>query len=162
MKLLISRDTVNADAAFTVYDQCENLLFRIIGDDAVNIRKLKAVDNGGRCVMKVSVTPVLGNKLAFNILTSASALVVTINLKADVLSMKIHGAKLFFRGDLLKKAYEITDVSSKVLACHKPEAGKRGKYTLEVFDDAQLISLLGIAICADLLSISDSAVYCGA
>lgn len=162
MKLLISRNTSNADSAFLVYDECENLIFNISGKFSSAVRKLKADTVDGKCVMKISSTPELAGKLAFNVLTCDSAFVVTIKLKADVLSLKVHGAKLFFRGNLLQRSFEITDVSSKVLAIHKPEPGKRGRYTLEIFDDAQLVSLLGIALCADLLSFSDSAAMCRA
>lgn len=162
MKLLITRDTSNANSAFLVYDECENLLFNISGKYSSSVRKLRAITRNGKCVMKISSTPELVGKLAFNVLTCDSAFVVTIKLKSDALSLKIHGAKLFFRGNLMDRTFEITDVSSKVLACHKPEAGKRGRYTLEIFSDTQLISLLGIAICADLLSFSDSAAVCRA
>lgn len=162
MKLLISRDTSNVSAAFQVYDECEYLLFDISGKYSSAVRKLKALTKDGKCVMKISATPELAGKLAFNVLTADSAFVVTIRLKAEVLSLKVHGAKLFFRGNLLERCFEITDVSSKVLAIHKPEPGKRGRYTLEIFDEAQLVSLLGVAICADLLSFSDSAAVCRA
>lgn len=162
MKLLISRETSDSQSRFLVYDQYEKLLFNVIGKNGTAVRKVKAITPEGNCVLKISATPEIGKTIGYNILTPQGAFAVTVKLKSDDLSLKIHGVKLFFKGNLFTRSFEILDVSSKALAFHKPEAGKSGKYILEVFDDAQHLNLLAISICADLLSFSDSAYVCRA
>lgn len=162
MKLLISRDTVDAFSRFKVLDYAENPLFSVVERNTTALRRFKVIDNSGKCVLKISATPEIGSTLGYNVITPEGAFAVTVKLKASELSLKIHGAKLFFKGNLLTRSFEITDVSAKALAFHKPEAGKNGRYTLEINDEAQLFNMLAIAICADLLSFSDSAAVCRA
>lgn len=162
MKLLISRDVSDTFSRFTVYDFAQNPLFNVVGKEGSALRRVKVFDSEGRCVLKISATPEIGSKLVYNIVTPDSVFGVTVRLKADELSLKIHGAKLFFKGNLLTRTFEITDVSAKVLAFHKPEAGKSGRYTLEITDEAQTLSLLAVSLCADLLSFADSAAMCRA
>lgn len=162
MKLLISRDTNDVYTRFTVYDQYENLLFEIAGKEGAAVKKIKAFTPEGKCAFKISATPEIGSTIGYNVITLSSAFAVTVKLKAANMTLKIHGAKLFFKGSLLNRSFELTDVSSKTLAFHKPEAGKRGQYILEIYDETQMLSLLAVAICADLISFSDSAVMCRA
>ena len=162
MKLLISRDTNDVYTRFAVYDQYEQLLFEIAGKEGTAVKKIKAFTLDGKCAFKISATPEIGSTIGYNIVTPNSAFAVTIKLKASEMTLKIHGAKLFFRGNLLNRSFELTDVSSKVLAFHKPEAGKRGQYTLEIYDESQIFNLLAVSICADLISFSDSAAVCRA
>lgn len=112
--------------------------------------------------MKIAATPEIGGTVVYNVTTVNGAFAVTVKLRPKELSLKIHGEKLFFKGNLFERSFDITDVTSKSLAVHKPEAGKRGRYVLEVLDESQLLNLLGIAICADLLCFSDSAAVCRA
>lgn len=162
MKLLISRDTSDVYTRFAVYDACERLLYNVTGKDSTAVKRVKAITPEGKCVLKISATPEIGSTVGYNVVTPDSVFAVTVKLKVDELSLKIHGTKLFFKGNLFTRTFEITDVSSKTVAVHKPEAGKRGRYTLEIIDEAQLLSLLAISICADLLSFSDSALACRA
>lgn len=162
MKLLISRDTNDVYTRFAVYDQYEQQLFEIAGKEGTAVKKIKAFTLDGKCAFKISATPEIGSTIGYNIVTPSSAFAVTIKLKASEMTLKIHGAKLFFRGNLLNRSFELTDVSSKVLAFHKPEAGKRGQYTLEIYDESQILNLLAVSICADLISFSDSAAVCRA
>lgn len=162
MKLLISRDISEAFSRFTVYDCSENQLFSVVGKEDSPLRRVKVIDSSGRCVLKISATPEIGSKLGYNVITPDSVFAVTVRLKADELSLKIHGVKLFFKGNLLTRTFEITDVSAKTLAFHRPEAGKRERYVLEITDEAQTLSLLAVSLCADLLSFTDSAAVCRA
>ena len=162
MKLLIVRDTGEVFSRFKVYDYSERPLFSVIGKENTALRRIKVIAENGKCVLKISATPEIGSSFGYNIITPEGAFAVTVKLKASELSLKIHGAKLFFKGNLLTRTFEITDVSAKTVAIHIPEAGKSGRYTLEVFDEAQLYSLLAISICADLISFSDSAAVCRA
>ena len=162
MKLLLSRDTGEIHSRFMVYDEFENTLFTIVGKESHGVRKLKALTEDGNCVFKISATPEIGSTTGYNVITIQGAFAVTVKLKATDLRLKIHGAKLFCRGNLFNRSFEITDVSSKILAIHKPEAGKNGRYILEIYDETQMLSLLSIAICADLISFSDSASVCRA
>lgn len=162
MKLLISRETSDVYARFVVYDEFENLLFDIAGKEGTAVKKIKAFNPDGRCCFKISATPEIGSTVGYNVLTAGSAFAVTVKLKASNMTLKVHGAKIFFKGNLLSRSFELTDVSSKTLAFHKPEAGKMGQYTLEIYDEAQMLSLLAVSICADLISFSDSAAVCRA
>ena len=162
MKLLILRETNGDNACFKVFDECENLLFNVIGKDSHGVRQLKAFTSEDKCVIKISATPQIGSTTGYNVITPHHAFAVTVKLKAADLCLKIHGAKFFFRGNLYTRSFEITDVSSKAMACHKPEAGKSGRYILDVFEESQVLSLLAISICADTISFSDSAAICRA
>lgn len=162
MKLLISRDTSDVYSRFVVYDENENLLYSIKGKDNTAVKKIKAFTPEGKCLLKISATPEIGSTIGYNIITPEGAFALTVRLKPDELCLKILGTKLFFRGNLITRSFEITDVSAKALAFHKPEAGKSGRYVLEVIDEAQVFSLLAISICADLISFSDSAYVCRA
>lgn len=162
MKLLISRDTSDSCTRFTVYDESERLLFNIKGKEGGAVRKIKAFTPDDKCVFKISATPEIGSTVGYNVVTPNSAFAVTVKLKASEMTLKIHGAKLFFKGSILERRFELTDVSSKALAFHKPEAGKRGQYTLEIYDETQTINLLAVSVCADLISFSDSAAMCRA
>ena len=147
---------------FIVYDEREKKLFTIEGNSNRGVRKIKAFTEEGRCAFKISATPEIGGTIGYNVITVDTAFAVTVKHKSSELYLKVHGVKLFFRGNLFTRTFEITDVSSKVLAFHKPEASKSGRYTLEIYDDAQILSLLAISICADLISFSDSAAACRA
>lgn len=162
MKLLITRDTSDVFSRFKVYDYAENPLFSVVGKDSTALKRVKVIDREGKCVLKISATPEIGSTLGYNVITPDSVFAVTVKLKSSELSLKIHGTKLFFKGNLFARSFEITDVSAKTLAFHKPENGKSGCYTLEVFDEAQLLNVLAISICADLISFSDSAAVCRA
>ncbi len=162
MKLFISRDTSGADTRFIVLDEYEKLLFSIKGKDSHTVKKIKAFTPDGKCAFKISFTPEIGGTVGYNILTPDGVFAVTVKLKSSEASFKVHGAKLFFKGNLFTRNFEITDVSSKSLAFHKPEAGKAGRYILEVYDESKMLSVLAISICADLISFSDSAVVCRA
>ena len=162
MKLRIVRDTSNENSRFIVLDEFENSILTITGKESHGVKKLKALTEEGRCVFKISATPEIGSTIGYNVVTADGAFAVTVKLRLSELFLKIHGAKLFFKGNLFTRSFEITDVSSKTLAFHKPEAGKRGQYTLEIYDDAQMLSLIAVSICADLISFSDSAAVCRA
>lgn len=162
MKLLISRDTSDAFTRFSVFDECENLLFQIKGKESAAVRKFKAFTEDGNCIIKISATPEIGGTIGYNVVTAQSAFAVTVKIKASETTLKIHGAKLFFKGNLLERCFEISDVSSKVLAFHRQEPGKSGLYSLEIYDRTQMLSALAVSICADLLSFTDSAAVCRA
>lgn len=162
MKLFIVRCVSDASSLFAVYDQCENLLFNVVGKSGGALRKIRVLAPEGSCAVKISATPEIGGSLCCNILTPKNALAVIVKLKADEPLIKIHGEKLFFRGNILEKSFEITDVTAEVLAYHKPECGKTDRFIMEVFDDSRLLSFLSIALCVDLLSFSDSALMCRA
>ena len=160
MKLLIARDTDDDLSRFAVYNSDETLLLKVRGKENSTVRRVKAFDSDGNCVIKISATPEIGGTVGYNIVTAEGVFGVTVKFKSKEFSIKIHGNKLFFKGNILTRSFEITDVSTKTIAIHKPEAGKSGCYTLEVFDTALTLSLLSVAICVDLLSFSDSAVAC--
>lgn len=162
MKLLISRDTSDVNSRFAVYSESENLLYRVQGKDSTAVKKIKAFTPDGKCVLKISATPEIGSTIGYNVVTPEGAFAVTIRLRTDELTLKIHGAKLFIKGSILTRSFEITDVSAKTFAVHKPEAGKSGRYILDILDEAQLFNALAISICADLISFSDSAYVCRA
>lgn len=161
MKLLISREISDAGARFAVYDEYEKQLLSIKGNGTA-LKKIKAFTADDKCVFKIQATPEIGSTIGYNVLTPEGSFAVTVKIKSGDFSLKVHGAKLFFKGNLFTRCFEITDVSSKVLAFHKPEAGKSDRYVLEIFDEAQYLSLLSISICADMISFSDSAVVCRA
>lgn len=162
MKLLIARDMSEVFSRFVVFDHAENPIFSVVGKEGSALRRLKVIDNNGKCVLKISATPEIGGSLGYNVITPEGVFAVTVKLKSSELSLKIHGTKLFFKGNLLTRCFEITDVTSKTVAVHKPEAGKSGRYVLEVFDEAQYLNFIAISICADLISFSDSAAMCRA
>lgn len=161
MKLHITRNTSEEQGRFLVHNSSGNLFLTVSGKETP-IRKLKALTNDGKCAFRISATPEIGGAVGYNVSTPEGTFGVTIRLKAKELSLKIHGTKLFFKGNLFTRTFEITDVSSKTIAVHKPSSGKRGQYTLEVLDETQTLSLLAVAICADLISFSDSAAVCRA
>ncbi len=162
MKLFLVRDTSSENSRFVVLDEYEKTLFTVEGKNAHGVKKLKALTEEGRCVFKISATPEIGGTIGYNVITSDGAFAVTVKLKSSEVYFKIHGAKLFFKGNLFTRSFEITDVSSNTLAFHKPEAGKNGRYSLEIYDDAQTLRLIAVSVCADLISFSDSAAVCRA
>ena len=96
MKLLISRDTNDVYTRFAVYDQYEQQLFEIAGKEGTAVKKIKAFTLDGKCAFEISATPEIGSTIGYNIVTPNSAFAVTIKLKASEMTLKIHGAKLFF------------------------------------------------------------------
>lgn len=162
MKLFISRDTSNVYTRFKVLDEYEKPLFSVTGKEGHTVKKIKTLTPDGKCAFKISFTPEIGGTVGYNVLTHDGAFAVTVKLKASEFSFKIHGIKLFFKGNLFTRSFEITDVSSKTLAVHRPEAGKSGCYILDIYDEAQTLNVLAISICADLISFSDSAAVCRA
>ncbi|MBQ8795149.1 MAG: hypothetical protein IJZ54_01875 [Clostridia bacterium] len=161
MKLHITRDTSEEQGRFLVCNSPGEVFLTVKGKETP-IRKLKALTNDGSCAFRISATPEIISSVGYNVSTPQGTFGVTVRLKAKELSLKIHGTKLFFKGNLFTRTFEITDVSSKTVAVHKPVSGKSGQYTLEILDESQTASLIAIAICADLISFSDSAAVCRA
>lgn len=162
MKLHILRTLSESSERFTVTDSTGNLFLNIKSSSSQTFNKLYAYDSEGKVLFKISSTPEVAGRIGYNVVTPSAKFAVTVKLLSGSISFKIHGIKLYLRGNLLAHSFEITDVSSQVLAVHKPEPGKNGKYTLEVSDDSFCLTALSIAICADILSFSDSASYCRA
>lgn len=160
--MYISRDTSDGDQRFTVYDDCKNPIIKVISSPGIAFNKLKGFDNEGKVLFKISSTPELAGRIGYNVITPEANFAVTVKIKSGELVFRIHGIKLFFRGNLLSHEFEITDVSSVVAATHKANTGAANYYTFNISDDTQKLILLSIAICADLLSFSDSAALCRA
>ncbi len=162
MKLHIMRTVSDSSKRFLVTDSLANPFLNIESDTNSAFNKLYAYDSEGKVLFKIRTTPEVAGRIGYNIVTPNAKFAVTAKLMSGGISFKIHGLKLYLRGNLLTHSFEITDLSSNVLAVHKPEAGKIGCYTLEVSDDSYCLTALSIAICADIISFSDSAIFCRA
>ena len=162
MKLHILRSVSDSMERFSVTDALGNLFLNIKSSSPQAFNKLLAYDLEGKVILKISSTPEVAGRIGYNVLTPSAKFAVTVKLLSGGISFKIHGIKLYLRGNLLTHNFEITDVSSQILAVHKAEPGKNDRYTLEVFDDSFCFTALSIALCADILSFSDSAAYCRA
>ena len=162
MKLHIMRSVSDRSKRFMVTDSAGNSFINIESSSNSTFNKLYAYDSKGKVLFKISTTPEVAGRIGYNVVTPTTKFAVVVKLLSGGVSFKIHGLKLYLKGNLLTHTFEITDISSKVLALHKPEAGKSGRYTLEVSDDSLCLTALSIAICADILSFSDSASYCRA
>ena len=162
MKLLITRSISDSLKRFEVADSSGNKFVDIESCSPKVFNKLYAYDTEGKVLFKINSTPEVAGRIGYNIVTPSAKFAVSVKLSSGGVSFKIHGLKLYLRGDFLAHTFEITDVSSEVLAVHKPEAGKTGRYSLEVSENFHVLTALSIAICADILSFSDSASYCRA
>ncbi len=162
MKLHIMRSVSDSSKRFSVTDSAGNPFVNIESNPKSTLNKLYAYDSEGKVLFKISITPEVARRIGYNVVTPSTKFAVSAKLLSGGVSFKIHGIKLYIKGNLLSHTFEITDVSSTVLAIHKPEAGKSGRYTLDVLEDSFCLTALSIAICADILSFSDSVSYCRA
>jgi len=158
----MTRDTADINSRFKVYDSNGAELYSVMGKDSASIKRLKAFDNTGECLFRISVTPEIGSTVGYNVVTKDSMFGITAKLKADAMCLKFHGVKLFFKGNLITRDFVITDISQNVLLHHSPEPGKNGCYSLNFSDDSPTDVLIAVAVCADMLSFADSKAACRA
>ena len=162
MKLTIARDTDDINSRFKVYDSKGAELCSIKGKDSASIKRLKAFDNTGACLFRISVTPEIGSRVGYNVVTKDYVFGITAKLKADTMCLRFHGIKLYFKGNIITRDFEITDISQKVLSHHKTEPGTNGCYSMNISDDSLADVMIAVAVCADMLSFADSAAACRA
>lgn len=156
MKFYIKQST-GTEALFTVIDALGQSVYSVTGDSLSIGSKVYLIDNNQNEAARIFSLGISAMSRYSVFIGDKERARVTLNLASSKQPIKIKGVGWSFRGDLLTRSYDLSDVDSTVVMTHGRCWNENGDcFAVDIANQSNVLLCLCIAVILDSTVIGGS------